>query len=621
MQFFHFFFTSTKIKGLGVLAHSAGMNSELLETLTRLCLYKSPNDLPSQPSEKAIVDLFPVAYGVTCETSGINILFKSHYLGKDFTNRYGNYLAEAYVTERNTPKSTYWVDWLWYLKVEKRWKMGLSEKEEAQLYGKILPLVKLELEITWCNYFEKISDFIAAKNNRIDKLCMLLNAVLAQKTTAKKIIIVADKDDLLLWCTAIHYSFPLSIANNLSFVSYRKDYNSGNFNIVGLTPENTREIKEVENNNGYCYFNFCNENLPELRNLDYTACIRPLWINRNKEAMIQFFRGLPKKNNEEIDIEHPYFFITSYDKMCNPLFIRKCLKWSSLKQLYNLIKERFGRENVYDFMLRQIDQFPKVEIFKTIFQQGIVQLLPEKASSFYKHYSSIAREHTIHQNLEILDTIKQVRIETNLFENLLKKIDRQIDTNNPGRYFGMVEKVFSISDKENIMPRAYYVQIVRKLYNESELYYLKRQFSEIEKILKHEKISESEKPLVLAGLIPSIISHKDWSVNDWEVLFDTKNVFGRMILAALLKVFNSWKENKKNRPKTFESCLKSLLVFLIKRGDKYLEDLETFLKETRLLTKRRKKKILSIIEDKITDAQLEILNQFTQKRTFLRFKI
>ena len=124
---------------------------------------------------------------------------------------------------------------------------------------------------------------------------MLLNAVLAQKTTAKKIIIVADKDDLLLWCTAIHYSFPLSIANNLSFVSYRKDYNSGNFNIVGLTPENTREIKEVENNNGYYYFNFCNENLPELRNLDYTACIRPLWINRNKEAMIQFFRGLPKK--------------------------------------------------------------------------------------------------------------------------------------------------------------------------------------------------------------------------------------------------------------------------------------------------------------------------------------
>ena len=62
-------------------------------------------------------------------------------------------------------------------------------------------------------------------------------------------------------------------------------------------------------------------------------------------------------------------------------------------------------------------------------------------------------------------------------------------------------------------------------------------------------------------------------------------------------------------------------MFLIKRGDKYLEDLETFLKETRLLTKRRKKKILSIIEDKITDAQLEILNQFTQKRTFLRFKI
>ena len=76
-------------------------------------------------------------------------------MGKDFTNRYGNYLAEAYVTERNTPKSTYWVDWLWYLKVEKRWKMGLSEKEEAQLYGKILPLVKLELEITWCNYFSR----------------------------------------------------------------------------------------------------------------------------------------------------------------------------------------------------------------------------------------------------------------------------------------------------------------------------------------------------------------------------------------------------------------------------------------------------------------------------------
>jgi|GEM_PF-3856355 len=94
-------FVYTSLPGVGLDVHSASkdLSRVELEELARWAAYTRPQDLPREPTPEQLA-LFPVAHGYfRLPSSGRCVIFKSQYIGLDYSGRPGNYLAQAFVLD------------------------------------------------------------------------------------------------------------------------------------------------------------------------------------------------------------------------------------------------------------------------------------------------------------------------------------------------------------------------------------------------------------------------------------------------------------------------------------------------------------------------------------------
>lgn len=189
------------LRGFQVSAVSAGAPWPLVQLAVRHSVYELG------PGFSATDSRHPVVYGFAVSEKGWAV-FRSCYLGADFTGRLGNYFAHAilaagpFVDDDALPvdlcRSDFWVS--------------------RPVAGKTLPVVSQLRPVPVPD--PAIAAFLAAGPNRLDQLAALVSEVQTTLTTGRTILLVSDLGDEMMWLTAVTRSLPRVVALEVTFVSY-----------------------------------------------------------------------------------------------------------------------------------------------------------------------------------------------------------------------------------------------------------------------------------------------------------------------------------------------------------------------------------------------------------------
>jgi hypothetical protein len=189
------------LRGFQVSAMSAGAPWPLVQLAVRHSVYELGPEFSATDSRH------PVRYGYAVSAQGWTV-FRSCYLGTEFTGRMGNYFAHAILADGpfaaddalpvDLYRSDFWVS--------------------RPVGGKILPAVG-QLRAAPAPD-SAVAAFLAAAPNRLDYLAVLVSAVQAALTGGRTILMVSDPGDEMMWLTAVTRSLPRVVALKVTFVTY-----------------------------------------------------------------------------------------------------------------------------------------------------------------------------------------------------------------------------------------------------------------------------------------------------------------------------------------------------------------------------------------------------------------
>ena len=185
--------------------------------------YRPPPAAPPAPDPKELAGL-PVALSYD-RADGHALLVRCRYLGRDYSGRYGNFLAHAVMAEPNE---------LVGVRPIELWRAGFWCDAPAR--G---DLPRLE-DLAPGDAFdpETLARWLAAER-AYGLFTHLLDAVII--TVARghgKVTVVADDVEAIArWFAVVSYSLPTACAAALSFVTYTDDPRGAPYRLVGTTPD------------------------------------------------------------------------------------------------------------------------------------------------------------------------------------------------------------------------------------------------------------------------------------------------------------------------------------------------------------------------------------------------
>lgn len=354
MKFLQTYYTSCQQGQLGgsgfqFYSHSKGLDDEELKEIGILGNYTSPMNMPTQPTEQEIRDLFPVAFSYFRLTSGRVGICKSVYLGKDYSGRYGNFFAHCLILESGEfpihPIHFYHADFF---------KTNLSEEEKnISTIPAPLPILSLDkVEKDQKIEFSAIGDFLSDERESIFK--SILNSQLAYEKTKRKIVFSDDPANAIFWIAAITQSFPMSIAKSITFSTYSLDPINSNLVLNHTLSEGTRFDFQNTRARDFQYFIFDiqNKNFSQIELAYQFSDFVPFAFSIDEGKLLDFHTFLERFNyefpNEELDHALGLFNILAsntkyenlnFETLTNFVeFISKYDQGNVAKQLLDLIK-------------------------------------------------------------------------------------------------------------------------------------------------------------------------------------------------------------------------------------------------------------------------------------------
>ncbi len=185
--------------------------------------YRPPPGAPPAPGPKEVAGL-PVAFSYD-QADGHALLVRCRYLGRDYSGRYGNFLAHAVVAEPSE---------LVGVRPIELWRAGFWCDAPAR--GDLPRLDDLAPGDAFDP--ETLARWLAAEQ-AYGLFTHLLDAVIT--TVARghgKVTVVADDVDAIArWFAVVSYSLPAASAAALSFVTYTDDPRGAPYRLVGTTPD------------------------------------------------------------------------------------------------------------------------------------------------------------------------------------------------------------------------------------------------------------------------------------------------------------------------------------------------------------------------------------------------
>lgn len=247
MKLLQAYYTSCRVgqsgaSGFQFYSFSDGLTNEELFEIEKIGNYIAPLNLPSNPSKEDIDSLFPVSFNYFKLKSGRVGVLQSVALIQDYSGRPGNFLSHAFILESgNFP----FLPISLYKSSSFRTDLTSDEWNTTNIPSK-LPTVELETLVKNPNIcLSSVQDFLAENDNETI-FSQIINSIIEHSVSNRKIILSDNQINISFWLASISFSFPLHLANTITFSTYSIDPANNNSLISATSQDGNR-------------FNFTNE--------------------------------------------------------------------------------------------------------------------------------------------------------------------------------------------------------------------------------------------------------------------------------------------------------------------------------------------------------------------------
>jgi hypothetical protein len=438
-----YYAVSVKKGGYDIFATSL---KEVEEISLSYVTYTLPTNMPFQPSDKEIAELYPVNKAFfQLKKSSKPVLLSSRYTGRcnHTPNRFGNFLSHVVAFEESLHNVK-----LPLLLEEYPFRTSLTIAEEKTFE---MDSSKWTFEVSKQKILDEIKqsiDFLNEDKNRIIAFARILDEILEGRldTEAQNIVIKASKRDVKTFIYSLYIILPSSWINTFSFATYLGSLRECPFQIVGIIPNSAVDIKsnsllfdltipseeyQIKNYfTAFFYTAITNSYITDI--LDFENDIRTININRSELNYIS------KRKMFYHDIAH---------KTCDELM-----------DLLAQEKDESERNKILLFVLRNnlilIDQYlqcyathclrstysfdDKIKILN-----GVFQFTKNSDFSFYEYYlffkEQLKYEEQEKLSIEFLiNYVGKVSITIDTIEKELESADKWFANNNDDNKFDML---------------------------------------------------------------------------------------------------------------------------------------------------------------------------------------
>ena len=241
MKLLQTYYTSCRVgqsgsSGFQFYSFSDGLTKEELFEIEKIGNYIAPLNLPSNPSKEDIDSLFPVSFNYFKLKSGRVGVLQSVALTQDYSGRPGNFLSHAFILESgNFP----FLPILLYKSSSFRTNLTSDEWNTTNVPSK-LPPVELETLVKNPNInLSSIQEFLTENEN--EKIySQIINSIIENSVSNRKIILSDNQINISFWIASISFSFPVHLANTITFSTYSIDPANNSSLICATSQEGNR---------------------------------------------------------------------------------------------------------------------------------------------------------------------------------------------------------------------------------------------------------------------------------------------------------------------------------------------------------------------------------------------
>lgn len=256
MTILQHYYTSCTGKGFQTNAVSDGLDKDIITILPRLGLYKPSLSMSSQPTIEELKN-FPISFSYHILHDKKAVITNSVYIGKDYSNRFGNYFSHSIITDNynedmyNLLPIQLWGSPVW---VAKESPTEILPPLDSVKAGSLIKI-------------ENVNNFLAS-DNRLSRLPYLISATLNSLKKRKKVIIVDDNQNIALWIAAISMGLPYDLSKQITFTTYNKDPYNVDTLICGTTIDSDFRFSPQEIKFEYSVFDFEGNRFSEIEEID-----------------------------------------------------------------------------------------------------------------------------------------------------------------------------------------------------------------------------------------------------------------------------------------------------------------------------------------------------------------
>ena len=199
-------------KGFMIYSRSEGISDSEYADIKDAMKYIPPRDLPPAPGPEEIRDEFPYNFSYFRLHTGKVCVALTTYLGKDYSNRFGNYLIHALVLDPEEldqyPAQFFGEEFL---------KTEMTE-EELNAASPVPPLPPLDIDYVGNVLDEEtVTDFVISN---IDTVKYFISAALTARRDRVPLYLNDTRENLVLWMSVLEMFFPVSVARKIYFGTY-----------------------------------------------------------------------------------------------------------------------------------------------------------------------------------------------------------------------------------------------------------------------------------------------------------------------------------------------------------------------------------------------------------------
>jgi hypothetical protein len=294
LKFEQLIYTSAK-RGMGngpgfqVYAKSEGISSSEVTEIQNLVGYIPPSTLPSRPTEDEVSSLFPKSFTFFQLSTGRFGIFQTSYIGKDYSERYGNYLSHVLISAGD-----FLPDYPIKFYGSSIFKTRLGEEEES---GEEVPAPLRPLETIPFNpeiSFTRVAEFLE-KNDRYEHLKAMLSVIISNEVPGKRLMIIDEDEKLPYWYAAIQFSLPKHLAHRITFTTYTHNPDKNSALLCSTWLSGTRFIPAPANSHSYYLFDFISSNIYQTES---ASCYADFAVKewRKGSSLQQLFDLIGKSN-------------------------------------------------------------------------------------------------------------------------------------------------------------------------------------------------------------------------------------------------------------------------------------------------------------------------------------